>query len=151
RPDPLGQRRHGVRALQPEQGWLPARAGRHAADAGALSADGVRAAPQRTAVPAQLPARELARLPVLGYRAGAVRRPIAHRRRSNQRSVWRRRCVTTRDALAPAAGPGPPGAAWRPVADAYRVGRWPAPASAAETPARAACPTGTRGRVPTSC
>ena len=43
-----------------------------AAQAEALPADGVRAAPQRAPVPAQLPAPELARLSLLGYRAGAV-------------------------------------------------------------------------------
>ena len=45
---------------------------RHAAEAAALPADGVRAAPQRAPLPAQLPARELARLPLLGHRAGAL-------------------------------------------------------------------------------
>ena len=43
----------------------------------ALPADGVRAAPQRAAVPAQLPARQLARLPLLGHRAGAVNGAVA--------------------------------------------------------------------------
>ena len=52
-------------------GHLPHHAGMQPR-ADALPADGVRAAPQRAAVPAQLPARELARLPLLGHRAGAV-------------------------------------------------------------------------------
>ena len=52
-------------------GHLPA-SRRHAAEAAALPSDGVRAAPQRAPVPAQLPAPELARLPLLGYRAGAL-------------------------------------------------------------------------------
>ena len=46
----------------------------HVAAADALRADGARPAQQRPAVPAQLSARELARLPLLGRRAGAVRR-----------------------------------------------------------------------------
>ena len=54
-------------------GAMPAEVG-HAPDADALPADGVRAAPQRAAVPAQLPAPELARLSLLGHRARAVRR-----------------------------------------------------------------------------
>ena len=54
-------------------GEMPEQVGMHP-DAGALPADGVRAAPQRAAVPAQLPARKLARLSLLGYRARAVRR-----------------------------------------------------------------------------
>ena len=52
-------------------GHLPDHAGMQP-QADALPADGVRAAPQRAAVPAQLPAPELARLPLLGHRAGAV-------------------------------------------------------------------------------
>ena len=43
--------------------------------AAAVPADGVRAAPQRAAVSAQLPARELARLSLLGYRARALEPP----------------------------------------------------------------------------
>ena len=53
-------------------GAMPAELG-HASLAGALPADGVRAAPQRAAVPAELPAPELARLSLLGYRARSVR------------------------------------------------------------------------------
>ena len=72
--DPLGQRRHCLRPVQFEQGraFRPPR--RHAASADAVSADGVRTAPKRAFVPAQLPARELARLPLLGHRTGTVSR-----------------------------------------------------------------------------
>ena len=41
--------------------------------AAAVPADGAAPAPQRPAVPAQLPARQLARLSLLGYRARSVR------------------------------------------------------------------------------
>src|SRR5581483_1019358 len=68
----LGERGHGLRAVQPDEGRQAARRGAHAPGAEALPAHGVRAAPQRPAVPAELPARELARLSLLGYRARAV-------------------------------------------------------------------------------
>ena len=77
RPDAVGQRRRRVRAVQPGKGRRHAGRGRDAAEAVALSPDGVRAAPQRPAVPAQLPAPELARLSLLGYRARAVSRTQA--------------------------------------------------------------------------
>ena len=51
-------------AMPDEVGMLP--------QAVALPADGVRIAPQRAAVPAQLSTRKLARLSLLGYRARAV-------------------------------------------------------------------------------
>jgi hypothetical protein len=41
-----------------------------------VPADRLRVAPQRAALPAQLPARELARLSVLGYRARALIRAL---------------------------------------------------------------------------
>ena len=46
--------------------------GRHAAPAGRLCPEYSPAPPERAAFPAQLPARELARLSLLGYRAGAL-------------------------------------------------------------------------------
>ena len=51
-------------AMPDEVGMLP--------EAVALPSDGVRTAPQRPAVPAQLPAPELARLSLLGYRTRAL-------------------------------------------------------------------------------
>ena len=51
----------------------------------ALRADAARPAPQRPAVPAELPARELARLSLLGQRAGAVSRFRRSRRAGPRR------------------------------------------------------------------
>ena len=94
-------------------GFLPEQAGMRP-HAGALPADGVRAAPQRAAVPAQLPARQLARLPLLGYRAGAVR--LSTRRSTAMPRGLARGRVPARHA------------AWRRAAGAARAGRWSAPA-----------------------
>src|SRR5581483_6035957 len=50
--------------------------------ANAVPADGAPVAPERTALPAQLPARKLARLPLLGHRTRAVTRWAHHGRRT---------------------------------------------------------------------
>ena len=62
RPDHLGQRRRGVLAVQSAQGQSDAGAGQDVPAPGAVRADRAPAAPQRTAVPAELSARQLARL-----------------------------------------------------------------------------------------
>src|SRR5580658_9795412 len=68
----LAERRRGVFGLQSAKG-RPVAAGRpYVARAQALPADGARPAPERPAVPTQLPPRELDGLSVLGQRAGAV-------------------------------------------------------------------------------
>ncbi len=59
-------------AMPEEAGMLPRQS--------SLPPDRIRAASQRASIPAQLPAPELARLSVLGYRAGAVSgRRVLHR------------------------------------------------------------------------
>ena len=68
----LGQHRHRLHPLQPAQGQPPAARMRHAAGRQAGGADGAPAAPQRPDVPAELPAPVLARLSLLGRRAGSV-------------------------------------------------------------------------------
>ncbi len=54
--DAVGERRHRLRAVQPHEGRQAARRGQDAPGAEALSPDGVRAPPQRPAVPAELSA-----------------------------------------------------------------------------------------------
>src|SRR6185437_1446294 len=68
----MGQRHHRLRALQSLERRQAAPRSEDVSGAEALPAHGVRASPQRAAVPAKLSARELARLPLLGYRARAV-------------------------------------------------------------------------------
>ncbi len=74
RTDAMGQRRHRVRTLQFEEGRLDAEGRRHVPCPRALSSDRIRAAPQRPAIPAELSARKLARLSLLGHRARSVMR-----------------------------------------------------------------------------
>ncbi|CAA7621244.1 hypothetical protein MTBUT4_380054 [Magnetospirillum sp. UT-4] len=68
----LGQRGRRLQPVQPEEGRPAAAPGRHASAPLADRALDLRAAGERPLVPAQLPAPVLARLPVLGHRAGAV-------------------------------------------------------------------------------
>ena len=71
RPNGLDQRRHRLQPVQPAQGQ-PAAARERAPPAPLpVGADDHRAAGERPRLPARLPARELARLPVLGQRAGS--------------------------------------------------------------------------------
>jgi hypothetical protein len=56
RHDAVGERHHGLRAMQSDEGRQAARRGENASGAEALSPDGVRAPPQRPAVPAELSA-----------------------------------------------------------------------------------------------
>ena len=58
--------------LQSAQGQPDAGGGQDVALADAVPADGAAPAPERPAVPAELSARKLARLSLLGHRAGAV-------------------------------------------------------------------------------
>src|SRR3979411_1159177 len=73
RADDLGQCRGGMLGLQSAQGQHDDGRGAYVALADAVPADGASPAPQRPAVSAQLPARQLARLSLLGYRTGSVR------------------------------------------------------------------------------
>src|SRR5262249_41780888 len=70
--DHLEQRGCGVLAVQPAQGQSDTSGGRNVSGPDAIPAHGASLAPQWTAVPSQLPARQLAGLPILGQRAGAV-------------------------------------------------------------------------------
>src|SRR4051794_26891024 len=70
--DNVGQRGRGLLALQSEEGQHDAARSGHASLADAVPAERAAPAPQWPAVPAQLSARYLARLSLLGYRAGAV-------------------------------------------------------------------------------
>ena len=72
RQDRVGQHRHRLHPLQPAQGQPPAARMRDAADGQAGGADGAPAAAERPELPAELPAPVLARLPLLGCRAGSV-------------------------------------------------------------------------------
>src|SRR5260370_20441452 len=63
-------------ALQSAQGQSDASGGAHVPDPDAVPAHGAPPASQRPAVPAELPARQLARLSLLGQRAGAVGSPL---------------------------------------------------------------------------
>ena len=71
------------------KGSLTPRRSQDVAVADAVPADGASPAPERAAVPAELSARKLARLSLLGYRAGALKRRFfsAHRSLS-----WPERC-----------------------------------------------------------
>ena len=69
RPHDVGQRGRGLLALQSAQGQPDAGRSQDVALADAVPADGAAPAPQRPAVPAELSARKLARLSLLGYRA----------------------------------------------------------------------------------
>src|SRR5687768_18445550 len=59
-------------ALQSEKGQHDHCRGRHVAITNAVSAERASPASEWPAIPAQLPARQLARLSLLGYRTGAV-------------------------------------------------------------------------------
>src|SRR5499427_9338254 len=72
RPDHLDQRGRGLLGLQPAQGQHDDGRGAHVPLADAVPADRAPPASQRPAVSAQLPARQLARLSLLGYRARSV-------------------------------------------------------------------------------
>ena len=72
RPDHLGKRGRRLFALQSAQGQSDAAAGADVSAAAAVRPDGAPAAPQRPAVPAELSARQLAGLSLLGYRARSV-------------------------------------------------------------------------------
>src|SRR5260370_10855757 len=63
-------------ALQSAQGQPDVAGGRHVPDPDAVPAHGTPPASQWPVVPAELPARQLARLSLLGQRAGAVSRGI---------------------------------------------------------------------------
>src|SRR5258708_3304827 len=63
-------------ALQSAQGQPDVAGGRHVPDPDAVPARGTPPASQGPVVPAELPARQLARLSLLGQRAGAVSRGI---------------------------------------------------------------------------
>src|SRR6202011_2766252 len=73
RPHDLEQRRRRVLALQSPQGQPDAGRVEDVALAAAVPADGATPAPQGPAVSAHLPARQLARLSLWGYRARSVR------------------------------------------------------------------------------
>src|SRR5450759_3774644 len=70
----LDQRGHRLLGLQSAQGQPDAARGQDVSLADAVPAHGVAPAPQRAGISAELPARKLARLSLLGYRTGAVRR-----------------------------------------------------------------------------
>src|SRR5579862_896577 len=80
----LEQCRRGLLAVQSEEGQSHPRRIEDVAVAAAVSADGTASAPERPAVPAELPARQLARLFVLGYRTRSVR-PCSPDQRSDIR------------------------------------------------------------------
>src|SRR3982074_2362996 len=63
--------------MQSAQGQSDAAAGPEVPAPAALRADGASAAPQRPALPAELPARQLARLSLLGHRAGSISAIVA--------------------------------------------------------------------------
>src|SRR6266478_9087986 len=73
RPYHLGKRGRRVFAVQSAQGQPDAAAGADVSKAVPVRPDGASAASQRPAVPAELSARQLARLFVLGYRARSVK------------------------------------------------------------------------------
>src|SRR6516225_9122810 len=68
----MEQCRRRLLALQPAQGQSDARRVEDVAVAAAVPADGAAPAPQRPVVPAQLPARQLARLSLLGHRTRSM-------------------------------------------------------------------------------
>src|SRR4029453_16203756 len=73
RADQLGECRHRLRAVQPQEGWADPPAGRHAHRTGADPADQLAAAGPWQELSAQLSAPELARLSLLGRRARTLR------------------------------------------------------------------------------
>src|SRR5690606_30612876 len=68
----LGECRYRLCAVQSQEGQPAHQRDQDVATAEALSAHGAGPAQQRPGLPAQPSARELARLPVLGYRARAL-------------------------------------------------------------------------------
>ncbi len=72
RPDDVGECRHRLRAVQPQEGRANAARGQDAHRARADPPDQLAAAGSWQELPAQLSSRKLARLPLLGHRAGAV-------------------------------------------------------------------------------
>src|SRR5579871_2231314 len=68
----MGKRRDGVRRVQSAQGLAVTARVRNVSALLSASADNLGVAGQRAGVPAELPARELARLPVLGQRTGEL-------------------------------------------------------------------------------
>jgi hypothetical protein len=72
RPDHMGERGRGMFAVQSTQGQSDATAGADVPAPAPIRADGTSTAPQRPAVPAELSARQLAGLFILGYRARSV-------------------------------------------------------------------------------
>jgi 5-methylcytosine-specific restriction endonuclease McrA len=84
RADDVGQRGRGLLGLQSEEGQHDAGRGRHVALADAVCAERAAPASQRAAVSAELPARQLARLLVLGHRAGAVTNCVTGQSRRNR-------------------------------------------------------------------
>src|SRR4029078_13481983 len=72
RPHDLGQRRCGLLAVQSAQRQPHAERSEDVAIANAVPTDGAPPAPQRSALPAKLSARKLARLSLLGHRARAL-------------------------------------------------------------------------------
>src|SRR5207244_8716922 len=92
RPHHLDQRRHRLPGLQPAEGQPPAARIAHAPEAPARAALDPPAAGEWPPVPAQLPARELARLSLLGQRAGSeLATPLPHRGRG-----WRAKASRVR-------------------------------------------------------
>src|SRR5262249_25772643 len=71
-PHDLDQRRSSLSRLHPQEGQSAPAGTRHVAVADAVPANRASSASQRAAVSPELPARELARLPLLGHRARAV-------------------------------------------------------------------------------
>ena len=71
RRDELGKRRDGVPEVQPAEGESVPAGQRDGLAEGATAPDGLSAAGRRPGFPAEFPARELGRLPVLGFGAGA--------------------------------------------------------------------------------
>src|ERR1700722_17790438 len=71
RHDHLGEHPHRLSGMQFTEGQLPARRMPDVPDPQALPANQLRAAGQRPRLSAQLPARKLERLSVLGYGTGA--------------------------------------------------------------------------------
>src|SRR5882724_6288202 len=87
RPNHLGKCGRRVFAVQSAQGKPDAAPGADVSKATPVCADGASAASQRPAVPAELSARQLARLFILGYRARSVRAGRAGRRKARSGAV----------------------------------------------------------------
>src|SRR5208282_3870319 len=81
RPHHLDQRRRRLLAVQSQEGQPDVGRIEDVAVAKTVPADGAAPAPQRPAVPAQLPARELAGLSLLGHRTRPI--SVCARRRLN--------------------------------------------------------------------